>query len=190
MATEWETTVVNPEWPESAANERRMLLALRRALLDLAAGFRPIATFLAGDFIVRAEGSPSIIGAKFRPRTGTASTPGSWTSRKPRPSASRTTMPDWKPRAGEASTPRSIPTLSDDTRNVWNVLVDNPERRDCRRVGELVRRKRAADAGRRCDPAAGHPIEAAILREWIRGNLIEGGEIYGLKFPPPRSRKM
>jgi hypothetical protein len=53
MATEWDKAVVNPEWPESAANERRMLLALSRGVLDFwPAASRNIALLLAADFIM------------------------------------------------------------------------------------------------------------------------------------------
>ena len=77
MTVEWETTNVNPEWPESAANERRMLMALRRGVLDFwPAGSGHIAMLLAADLTMRAEGSPPLIGAKFRPPAGAATTLG------------------------------------------------------------------------------------------------------------------
>ena len=59
---EWETTPVNPEWPQDAADQRRTLLTLKRAMVDLGPAFLgPGSTLIAGDLVMRAAGSPSLI---------------------------------------------------------------------------------------------------------------------------------
>jgi hypothetical protein len=171
MATEWETTVVNPEWPESAANERRMLLALSRSFLDFwpAASGR-IAMLLAGDFTARAEGSPPIIGATIPPTNRHGFNP--WLMDVAKAQTIRLAHysaglegSNWR-----AEHFKIYPPLSDDTRKVWNALVSASERRDCWRVGELVRRKTPLTLEDAVIQLQATRSEAAILREWVRGN--------------------
>jgi hypothetical protein len=169
MATEWDKAVVNPEWPESAANERRMALALSRGLLDFGpAASSSIALLLAADLTMRAEGSPPLIGAKIPPTNRHGYNP--WlmdiakaqTIRLAHYNAGREGS-NWR-----AEHQKIYPDLSDDTRKVWNALVDNPSRRDCRRVGKLVRRKGLLTLEDAVIQLEATRYEAAVLREWIR----------------------
>ena len=62
MAMAWETTPVNPEWPQDAADQRRTLMAMKQAVVELGPAFLgPGSTLIAGDLVMRAAGSPSLI---------------------------------------------------------------------------------------------------------------------------------
>ena len=69
MAMAWNITAINPEWPQDAADQRRTLMSLKRAVVDMGPAFLgPGSTLIAGDLVMRAAGSPSLIDAKI-PRT-------------------------------------------------------------------------------------------------------------------------
>ena len=171
MATEWETTVVNPEWPESAANERRMLLALRRGLLDFwPAGSGRVAMLLAGDFTARAEGSPPIIGATIPPTNRHGFNPWLMDIAKAQTIRLAHYNAGLEASRWQDEHAKIYSAISTDTRKVWNALVDDPERRACRRVGDLVRRKAPLTLQDVAIQLQAIRYEAAVLREWIRGN--------------------
>jgi hypothetical protein len=171
MAIEWESAVVNSEWPKNAANERRMLLALSRGVLDFWPGAsRQIAILLAADLTMRAEGSPALIGSKI-PRTN------------------RHGYNPWVVDIAKAQTillahysaglersnwrtehSKICPRISEDMRKVWNALVDGSTRKACRRVGELVRRKTTLTLDDAAIQLRATRYEAAVLHGWIRGN--------------------
>ena len=176
MAMEWETTPVNPEWPQDAADQRRTLMAMKRAVVDLGPAFLgPGSTLIAGDLVMRAAGSPSLIDAKI-PRTKKYGyNPALMDAAKPSPFASRTTMLDSRDRTGEPSTPKSIPASAMTREKVWNALVSELERSECRRVGALVRRKTPLTPEDEAIQSRALGYEATALREWIREALREGG---------------
>jgi hypothetical protein len=63
---------------------------------------------------------------------------------------------------------RICPKLSDDTRDGWNVLVAGSERRDCQRVGSLVRRRAPLTLEDAAIQAHAVQFEAADLRGLVR----------------------
>jgi hypothetical protein len=169
MATAWETTPVNPEWPQDAADQRRTLMSLKRAVVDLGPAFLgPGSTLIAGDLVMRAAGSPSLIDDKIP----------------------RTKKYGYNPALMDAAKLQSIrlahynaglngsnwriehtkiyPGLGDDTRNTWNALVSELERSECRRVGALVRCKTPLTPEDEAIQSRALRYEATALREWIR----------------------
>jgi hypothetical protein len=170
MAMEWETTQVNPEWPEAAAEQRRTLMALKRAVADLGPAFLgPGSTLVAGDLVMRAAGSPSLIDAEI-PRTNKyGHNPALMDAAKPQSIRlahynAGLERSDWRTEHAKI-----YPGISDSTRDDWNALVSNPERQDCRRVGALVRRKVPMTPEDEAIQAQALRYEAKALREWIRG---------------------
>jgi hypothetical protein len=171
MAIEWETTVVNPEWPESAANERRMLLALSRGVLDFwPAASRNIAIWLVADLTMRADGSPALMDSKIPPTNRYGYNPWVMDIAKGQTILLAHYNAGLEGSNWRAEHQKIYPDLSDDTRKVWNALVDDPRRRDCRRVGKLVRRKGLLTLEDAVIQLHATRYEAAVLREWIRGN--------------------
>jgi hypothetical protein len=168
MAIEWETTVVNPDWPE--ANERRMLMALSRGVLDFwPAASRNIAIWLAADLTMRAEGSPALMGSNIPTTSRHGYNP--WVMDIAKAQTIRLAHYDaglkgstWRTEHGKI-----CPGLGDDKRKEWNALVSDPERRDCRRVGELVRRKTPLTLDDAAIQLRATRYEAAILKEWTCG---------------------
>jgi hypothetical protein len=170
MAMEWETTQVNPEWPEAAAGQRRTLMAMKRAVVDLGPAFLgPGSTLIAGDLVIRAAGSPSLIDAEIPRATKYGHNPALMDAAKPQSIRlahfnAGLERSDWR-----SEHAKIYPGISDSTRDNWNALVSNPERQDCRRVGALARRKAPLTAEDETIQAQALRYEAAALREWIRG---------------------
>jgi hypothetical protein len=171
MATEWEKTVVNREWSESAANERRTLLAMARGLLDFGpVAFGPFAISLAADLTMRANGSPPLMGSKI-PLTNRYG----WNPWVMDIAKAQTILLAHYNAGLERSTwltehGKIYPRLGEDMRKVWNALVDGPTRKACKRVGILVRRKTPLTPDDAVIQLRATLYEAAVLREWISGN--------------------
>ena len=70
IATEWETAVINPEWSERAAKDRRVLLGWARIMHDFGQALgigNSDAHALSADFLMRAEGVKPFVGAGIPP---------------------------------------------------------------------------------------------------------------------------
>jgi hypothetical protein len=171
MAMEWEITAVNPDWPQDAADQRRALMSLKRAIVDLGPAFLgPGSTLIAGDLVMRAAGAPSLIDAKI-PRTG------KYGHNPALMDAAKTQSirlahynaglegSDWRTEHAEI-----YPGVGDRTRSAWNALVSALERSECRRVGALVRRKAPLTPEDEAVRSQAVRHEATALREWIHGS--------------------
>ena len=119
-----------------------------------------MSTLIAGDLVMRAAGSPSLIDDKIP----------------------RTKKYGYNPALMDAAKLQSIrlahynaglngsnwrtehakiyPGLGDDTRNTWNALVSELERSECRRVGALVRCKTPLTPEDEAIQSPGHPIRS------------------------------
>jgi hypothetical protein len=170
MAMEWETTPVNPEWPQDAADQRRTLMALKRAVVDLGPAFLgPGSTFIAGDLVMRAAGSPSLIDAKIPCSNKYGHNPALMDAAKPQSIRLAHYNAGLEASGWRTEHAKICPGPGDDTRNAWNALVSAPERRECRRVGALVRRKAPLTPEDEAIQSRAMRYEATALREWIRG---------------------
>ena len=110
MAMEWETTPVNPEWPQEAADQRRTLMATKRAVVDLGAAFLgPGSTPSPATSSCGPRARHRLSTTKSRAPRSTVTTRLLWTPQSSSPFASRTTMLDSMDQTGEPSTPKFIP---------------------------------------------------------------------------------
>jgi hypothetical protein len=171
MAMEWEATAVNPEWPHDVADQRRTLVALKRAMVDFGPAFLgPHYVLLAGDLAMRAEGSPPLIDAKIPPANRYGYNPLLMDAAKSQTIRLAHYNAGLEGSNWRAEHVKIYPRLGDDMRKVWNALVSEPERRDCWRVGKLVRGKAPLTLEDAVIQLQATRYEAAILREWIDGN--------------------
>ena len=173
MAIEWETIPVNPELPQDAADQRRTLLTLKRAIVDLGPAFLgPWATLIAGDFVMRAAGSPSLIDAKIpRARPYGGGNPIMKAAIKPQSVRFAHFMAGRNASSWRSEHARICPKLSADQQNVWNRLLDKAERDDCRRVGKLIRKDAPLSHDDEAIAAAAMRHNADDLADLVRAYL-------------------
>ena len=170
MLTDWDATPVNPEWPQDAADQRRTLMAMKRAVVDLGPAFLgPASTLIAGDLVARAAGSPSLIDDKI-PRTNKYGyNPALMDAAKPQSIRLAHYNAGLKGSDWRTEHAKIYPGVGDDTRKAWNMLVSALERSECRRVGDLVRRKTPLTPEDEAIQSLALRYEAKAIREWICG---------------------
>ena len=170
---EVDATAVNPEWPPEAAEQRRTLMALKRAVVDLGPAFLgPGSTLLAGDLAMRAAGSPSLLDDKIpRARVYGGGNPSMTAAIKPQSVRFAHFMAGRNASSWRSEHARICPNLSVDQQNVWNRLLDKAERNACRRVGKLIRKKALLSPEDEAIVAAAMRHDAAELADMVRAHL-------------------
>jgi hypothetical protein len=144
IVTEWETAVINPEWSERAAKDRRVLLGWARIMHDFGQALgigNSDARALSADFLMRADGVKSLVGAEIPPTSRRGFNPVIMDFMKSQTIRLAHYNDGLEGSPWLVEHAKIYPGLSEDTRKGWNSLVPASERANCRRVGDLVRRK-------------------------------------------------